>query len=132
MRKVTIKAAQALKNMEKMTSGNTRVAIESRAFGDTTKRVAVMYLHNNQIAIFDGELLTLSDAGWQTVTTKERLNGTLDAFGITGGITQKDYVWYFVASHWESLEDESNPYAGRVIEDSRVTWDGMKKQWSVK
>lgn len=131
MRKVTIKAAQALKNMEKMTSGNTRVSIESRSMGDDSQKVAVLYLHDNQIAMFDGSLLTLSDAGWQTVTTKERLNGVLDTFNLAGGITQKNYNWYFVVTHWESLEDESNPYAGRSVEDSRVEWDSMRKQWEV-
>ena len=132
MRKVTIKASKALKNMEKMTSGNTRVSIESRSMGDDVQKVAVLYLHDNQIAIFDGELLTLSDAGWQTVTTKERLNGVLDEFGIKGGISQKDYKWYFVAGHWESEATDANPYAGRYVEDSRESWDGMRKQWEVK
>lgn len=93
MRKVTIKAATALATMQKMTSGNTRVAIEERTLGDKPVKVAVMYLHDNEIAIFDGELLTIKDAGWQTVTTKERLNGVLQTLNTGLGISQKNWSW---------------------------------------
>lgn len=115
MRKVTVKASEALRRMEKMTSGNTRVSVETRYKGTGFEiEVAVMYLHGNEIAIFDGELLTLKDAGWQTVTTKERLNGILQEFGIDGGISQRDYKWYFRSNNGDT-----------------VSWDGMLKQWSI-
>ena len=103
MRKVTIKASQSLKNMEKMVSGNTRVSIEDRLFGEKTIKCAVLYLHDNQIAIFDGELLTIRDAGWQTVTTKERLNGVLDTLNTGLYISQKDWSWSLKNSKHETV-----------------------------
>ena len=32
--------------------------------------------------------------GWQSVTTKSRLNALLDEFAPSMGIFQKDWVWY--------------------------------------
>ena len=87
MRKVTIKASKALYNNESMVSGNTRV------------KDGVLSLHNNAIAfLFTDEQgvkrLKIQDCGWQSVTTKERLNGVLDAFGIDAYISQQNFHWY--------------------------------------
>lgn len=47
-------------------------------------------LHNTDIIVFNGDgTLTLNSGGWQTVTTKERLNRYTQA-----GITQKAGIWY--------------------------------------
>lgn len=91
MRKVTEKMAQALRDNETTTSGNTTVA-----HGE-------MLLHGNRIASLwdvqdEGQLkrqLNLYDAGWRTNTTKERLNGILQVFGIHGHIFQKNGEWLY-------------------------------------
>jgi hypothetical protein len=71
-----------------------------------------MYLHGNLIARYDrsnGDL-ELRDAGWQTPTTKERLNGILDAIGHPG-IYQRKFKWY--------IDDPSGygskPWDGSII-----------------
>ena len=58
---------------------------------------AEVMLHGHHIAEYhprDKELW-LSDAGWQTVTTKSRLNALITEFvSPSSGIHQKDWVWY--------------------------------------
>lgn len=51
-------------------------------------------LHGHTIArIFPGDKMILSSCGWETKTTKSRLNSILHHYNL-GGIFQKDYVWY--------------------------------------
>jgi len=38
--------------------------------------------------------LRLFDGGWQSNTTKSRLNALLDEFVPSMGVFQKDFVWY--------------------------------------
>lgn len=86
MRKVTLKSAEAMRDGYNTTSGNTRVHSNGN----------VMDLHGNTIAIYDrleGKL-TIRDCGWQTVTTKERLNGLLDVMGVDAYISQQKGHWY--------------------------------------
>lgn len=83
MRKVTQKTCNAFENRRKCTSGNT--------YTDGN----ALYLHGNKIAEWiDGELY-ISSCGWETVTTKERLNGL---HGVN--IYQKDFVWYLNGVAW--------------------------------
>lgn len=90
MRKVTERAAEALRNHHPYKSGNTEV----KAAGGLTE--FRMYLHGNCIAVYDYDLqrLWLYDAGWTTATTKERLNGILATFHSEFRIYQLAGVWY--------------------------------------
>lgn len=88
MRKITERSAEALYNGEEFKVGNTVV------------RDGSLYLHGNEIASLDtagafegGSTLVLRDAGWQTTTTKERLNGILEVFNIHLRIFQRDGEW---------------------------------------
>ena len=54
-----------------------------------------MFLHGNKIAEKRDGALWITNAGWNTVTTKERLNG-LD--GVT--IFQRKHVWYLNGKEW--------------------------------
>ena len=62
--------------------------------------VAKVYLHRNLIIEHhhEGQGLdfhtTLSSCGWQTVTTKSRLNAYLSEFFRGAYIYQKDFAWY--------------------------------------
>lgn len=63
------------------------------------------YLFGNAIAHYDPatRTLTLTDAGWQSSTTKNRLNL------LGAGITQRDFRWYCGSGRYEK------------------PWTGMKK-----
>ena len=57
--------------------------------------VSVVRLHGNKIAEVSDNDMTIFDGGWQTNTTKSRLNALCDEFCIAGeGVFQKDFVWY--------------------------------------
>lgn len=90
MRKVSEETALALKGCRVISKGNTMVRpiIDELLYG--------LYLHGNQIAKNDTVtgVLYLYDCGWQSVTTKERLNAILKVFNVPAYIYQKDYVWY--------------------------------------
>ena len=56
---------------------------------------SVIRLHGNKIAVVDDDSMTIFDGGWQTNTTKSRLNALCDEFCIAGeGVFQKDFQWY--------------------------------------
>ena len=97
MRKITQQSAQALHDKEFYNKGNTRVSF-GYVNADTSELDMEMRLHNNLIATTTRDTLTITDAGWQTVTTKERLNGVLHYFNL-GHLFQKDYVWYYAAGN---------------------------------
>jgi len=69
-------------------SGNTQVV--------TNMGVSTVYLHGNKIAMVDDTSLTVFDGGWQSNTTKSRLNALINEFcdAVTDGIFQKDYLWF--------------------------------------
>jgi hypothetical protein len=53
-------------------------------------------LHGNVIAVLDEfNMLSISNAGWQSNTTKERLNGLPNV-----GIYQKNWQWYLNGNQW--------------------------------
>lgn len=94
MRKITSEACYALQNKYAYKSSNTEVIINSNGS-------ACMELHRNQIAMIDvlGDLYVRS-AGWETSTTKERLNGLVGVH-----IIQKAGQWYLNGKKWEKSEE---------------------------
>ena len=84
MRKVTQLVCTAFEGKYPKSVGNTHTD------GET------LYLHGNAIAQWrDGDLF-ITNSGWASVTTKERLNG-LDGVSIN----QKDYTWYLNGKQWD-------------------------------
>jgi hypothetical protein len=74
MRKITKQACQAFLLDKKFTRDNTMVRVEQdRSVG----RVVYMYLFGNAIArkLIGAPTFEICDGGWQSNTTKERLNG---------------------------------------------------------
>ena len=70
---------------------------ETRRIGNSSTDGMTLYLHDNAIAKWDEEgRLWVTNAGWESVTTKERLNG------IPGvSIYQKNYTWYLNDRPWD-------------------------------
>ena len=66
--------------------------------------VSEVYLHNNLIAKIGDTWMQLFDGGWQSNTTKSRLNGLLSAHGIGNeSVFQKNYVWNFRMSDGSTI-----------------------------
>jgi hypothetical protein len=74
----------------------------------------VMRLHGSKIAKrrVNGTALLLSAAGYATNTTKERLNGVGQRFGVN--IWQKDFEWY-----WSSSWLDAFPLEGAVRKSNK-------------
>jgi len=87
MRKIESQMNAAIQNDKNWSSGNTQVV--------TNDGVSTVYLHGNKIAMVDDTTVTVFDGGWQSNTTKSRLNALCDEFCIAGeGVFQKDFLWY--------------------------------------
>ena len=113
MRKIEKQMCAAVQANKNWQSGNTSVH-----FNEETG-VSIVRLHGNKIAEIDDTSMTIFDGGWQSVTTKSRLNALCDEFCIAGeGIFQKNYKWFvrkFVAESSitgkvYNVEDFSNGY----------------------
>ena len=82
MRKITADAIRAFRYRQTFKRGNTEVKVFDNS--------VALFLHGNIIAEYaaDGGLY-IRDGGWQSNTTKERLNGLPNVH-----IYQKDFQWY--------------------------------------
>ena len=62
----------------------------------TQDGVSEVRLHGNLIAKVGDDFVTIFDGGWQTNTTKSRLNAIINEFccAFTDGVFQKDYQWF--------------------------------------
>jgi hypothetical protein len=98
----------AIHNHKNWSCGNTRVAVTYFAHADKPIERINVYLHNSNIAQITHDSVIVSDCGYQTVTTKSRLNAILRNL-CDAGIYQKAHKWYGYAieeSDWE-IEPES-------------------------
>ena len=88
MRKIEQDMNTAIRYRRNMSKQNTSV----RCYTDCVD----VYLHGNHIASLDTATheLTLKDGGWQSNTTKSRLNALLDEFVPSMRIFQNDWTWY--------------------------------------
>lgn len=88
MRKITKESIEAFNNSQKFSKGNMSV---TESFG-----VIYLRLHGNIIAEkYPSGTIKITNAGWFTNTTKERLNALE---GVS--ITQKNWVWYLNGVEW--------------------------------
>ena len=88
MRKIEQQMNLAVKQGKNWASGNTSVMTDS-------DNISKVYLHGNHIATIDEDTMTLYDGGWQSNTTKSRLNALCDEFCIPGeGVYQENFKWY--------------------------------------
>ena len=88
MRQITSDMCYAMEQRKEMKKANTAVEYGSTAM--------YAYLHGNLIAAVTSERLYLRSAGWESRTTKERLNGLLSWYGLPYRIIQGNYQWYLV------------------------------------
>ena len=90
MRKIEQQMNFAISNKADWSSSNTRVEYNNNS------NCSSVYLHGHQIATFDHNLkaVKLSSCGWQTVTTKSRLNAILDEVKWGCRVFQKNFDWF--------------------------------------
>ena len=104
MRQIEKQMNFAISNKGDFRKDNTEVVYNSNT------NCSSVYLHGHQIATFEHNLkaVKLSSCGWQTNTTKSRLNAILDEVKYGCKVFQKNWNW-FVSYN----------------EDTQDFWDGM-------
>ena len=90
MRKVEQQMNEAILNRKDFFKGNTSV---ENYITETGAREAIVKPHGNHIATI-GDTLQICDAGWQTVTTKSRLNALCNEFAEGCYVFQKNFDWF--------------------------------------
>jgi len=50
--------------------------------------------HSTDVVEFDAERITLRSDGWQTATTKARMNQASNQFGLGFRVFQRDHEWF--------------------------------------
>ena len=90
MRKIETQMNRAIVNKNDWSNSNTNV--EYNSFTDCSTVV----LHRTAIAVYDhkNEALKLNTGGWQTVTTKSRLNAILQGLIVGASVFQRDFNWF--------------------------------------
>jgi len=89
MRKIEQQMNQAILNNENWKSGNTSVSY------DPETHESIVRLHGNTIAVVGDNFVQIFDGGWQSNTTKSRLNAILSEHAIQGEcVIQKNFNWY--------------------------------------
>jgi hypothetical protein len=94
MRKITEKAVNAFFNAEPLKLSNTEIVV--------LPNVTIMKLFNNEIAYRYNDpqkTLSITNAGWNSRTTRERLNGIGSRANF--GIYQRKNKWFLNATEWD-------------------------------
>jgi hypothetical protein len=92
MRKIERQMNAAITAKSDWKSGNTEVHFQDG--------VSFVFLHGNKIAEVGDNFVRLFDGGWQTTTTKSRLNAILQEHGLPGEcVFQENWTW-FLRSKW--------------------------------
>ena len=87
MRKIETQMNAAIQADQNWSKDNTRV--------ETTDGVSKVFLYGHLIAEVDEDSMKLYDGGFQSNTTKSRLNALCDAFGYSGeSVFQKNWTWF--------------------------------------
>ena len=90
MRKLEKQMNQAIRGQRNWAGSNTTVFTTDNGLEST------VYLHGNHIATYfhDTRELQMFDGGWQSNTTKSRLNALCDEFAVGHGVFQKNWQWF--------------------------------------
>ena len=89
MRKIEQQMNTAIRYRRNWAGSNTMVRV--------SREVVEVFLHGNHIASVDTATnnLTLFDGGWQSNTTKSRLNALLSEFTYNGlSLVQRNWSWF--------------------------------------
>jgi hypothetical protein len=89
MRKIEREMNNAISNNLNWQSGNTSVTF------DPETNESIVRLHGNTIAVVGDDFVQIFDGGYQSATTKSRLNAILSEHGIKGEcVFQRNFNWF--------------------------------------
>ena len=131
MRKIEIEMNRAIQNNIDWQKDNTSVHF------DPETGVSIVRLHGSKIAEVTDTDMTIFDGGYQSNTTKSRLNALITEFcnAVTDGVFQKNYQWFvrdnnevkqFNGSYtfaWSNLMNKNNTKTREQIQEEYIEWD---------
>ena len=90
MRQIEKEMNMAIKSKTAWSKSNTCTTFDSKIEN------CFVYLHGNHIATYNyaNKELSLYDGGWQSNTTKSRLNALCNEFATGFGVFQKNWDWF--------------------------------------
>ena len=89
MRKIESQMCSAVHNSQNWSNANTSVSFNEE------DNISIVRLHGNKIATVGDDYVEIFDGGYQSNTTKSRLNALCDYFCVAGeGVFQKNYKWF--------------------------------------
>ena len=96
MRKLETNMNNAIRAKKNFSSSNTTVKTTSFFDNDVYCEESEVFLHGNHIATYNHvtKELSLFDGGWQSNTTKSRLNALCYEFATGFGVFQKNWDWF--------------------------------------
>ena len=96
MRKLETNMNNAIRSKKNFSSSNTTVKTTSFFDNDVYCEESEVFLHGNHIATYNYSLkeLSLYDGGWQSNTTKSRLNALCYEFATGFSVFQKNWEWF--------------------------------------
>ena len=104
MRKIEEQMNRAVRTQSNWSNSNSQVT-----FNESTN-CSQVYLHGHQIAVYDHNTnaVKLSSCGYETVTTKSRLNALLEEFKYGAKVFQKNWNWFIryngqTQSFWDGV-----------------------------
>jgi len=114
MRQIERSMNNAVRTQSNWSGSNTSVTYYK------SENLSEVRLHGNLIAWYDhsDQRLALSSAGWQTNTTKSRLNALLHQFHYGYTVFQKAYVWYISKPLGKKVYDF---FDGIIVNNDGVT-----------
>ena len=85
----------------------------------TEDDISTVMLHGNHIATYyhDTKELTLFDGGWQSNTTKSRLNALCAEFATGFGVFQKNWNWFV-----SDFSNDKKDFVDGIIVDYSGCW----------
>ena len=102
MRKIERQMNAAIRDSKDWKNGNTMVT--------NSNGVSFVFLHGNLIAEVGDNFIKLHDGGWQSVTTKSRLNAILREHGCPGECVFQEKFQWFVNMKNAKGEDMKVPF----------------------
>ena len=93
MRQIEKQMLTAIHNRKDWKCANTQVTVTYFAHADRLIDRTTVFLHGSPIAQISPDTVTICDYGYQTTTTKSRLNAILGEL-CGASIYQKDHIWY--------------------------------------
>ena len=120
MRQIETNMNNAIRSKKNFSSSNTTVKTTSFFDNDVYCEESEVFLHGNHIATYNHvtKELALFDGGWQSNTTKSRLNALCNEFATGFGVFQKNWEWFI--SDFQNVKKE---FVSNTIVNYNGCWE---------